>query len=279
MGAITHMAICTMNNRRLARFYRSVFGWEEVWNAVQNSPYAFYVGDGYFNLNCLQIRPGSAKGREPGVGHSRGSGILVDGRVILPNVGINHIGFFVNDLAEVNRKLASLNPPITPVASPPDGRYEDQRFLDPEGNDIELSQRNWDPGSEKKAALARHVAFRAEDPDRLADFYKFALDMKEVARMESRANGTRAVYLSDGTINFALVKNPPIPKRGVQLLGVQVPSIKDVHEALKKSAEFLYPGEPPLQIRERTADGPYKTVYLQDPDGNQIDLSEEGWDI
>ena len=55
MPAIRHMAICTDNNRRLARFYGSIFGMEEVWNFEQNTPYAFYVSDGYFNLNCLQI--------------------------------------------------------------------------------------------------------------------------------------------------------------------------------------------------------------------------------
>jgi hypothetical protein len=54
MEAIRHMATCTNNNRRLARFYRLIFGMEEVWNEEQNSPYAFYVTDGYFNLNCTK---------------------------------------------------------------------------------------------------------------------------------------------------------------------------------------------------------------------------------
>ena len=128
MGRITHMAMCTNNNRRLARFYKIVFGWDEVWNPFQNSPHAFYIGDGYFNLNCLQIRPGAAKPKpQAGVGNSRGAGVVVDGKVILPEVGMNHIGFQVDDLAEANRRLASLKPAITPVASPNDGRSEDQR--------------------------------------------------------------------------------------------------------------------------------------------------------
>jgi catechol 2,3-dioxygenase-like lactoylglutathione lyase family enzyme len=280
MGRITHMAMCTKNNRRLARFYRIVFGWEEVWNPVQNSPYAYYIGDGYFNLNCLQIRQGGAgEKQQSGIGQSRGAGFVVEGKVVLPEVGINHIGFQVDDLAEANRKLASLKPAITPVASPPDGRYEDQRFLDPEVNDIELSQRVWDPGPEKTASLARHVAFSAADPDRLAEFYRFALDMKTVGRVESKETGMTAVYLSDGNMNMALVKNPPIPKRGVQLLGIKVPSINQVGERLQQSAEFLYPGESPIGLRERPASSPYKTVYFKDPDGNEIDVSEEGWDV
>lgn len=280
MGRITHMAMCTKNNRRLARFYKTVFAWEEVWNPVQNSPFAYYIGDGYFNLNCLQIRPGGAREKQSSnVGHSRGAGVVVEGRVILPEVGINHIGFQVDDLAEANRKLASLKPAITPVASPPDGRYEDQRFLDPEVNDIELSQRVWDPGPEKKSAAARHVAFGAADPDRLAEFYRFALDMKPIGRVETKDTGMTAVYLSDGMMNMALVKNSPIAKRGVQLLGIKVENIKEIGERLQQSAEFLYPGETPIELRERPASSPYKAVYFKDPDGNEIDLSEEGWDV
>jgi catechol 2,3-dioxygenase-like lactoylglutathione lyase family enzyme len=280
MGRITHMAMCTKNNRRLARFYRIVFGWEEVWNPVQNNPYAYYIGDGYFNLNCLQIRQGGAREKQPSkVGHSRGAGVVVEGKLVLPEVGINHIGFQVDDLAETNRTLASLKPAITPVASPLDGRYEDQRFLDPEVNDVELSQRVWDPGPEKKSALARHVAFSAADPDRLAEFYRFALGMKTIGRVEAKDSGMTAVYLSDGTMNMALVKNPPIAKRGVQLLGIKVENIKEIGERLQDSAEFLYPGEAPIELRERPASSPYKAVYFKDPDGNEIDLSEEGWDV
>ena len=86
--------MCTKNNRRLARFYGIVFGWQEVWNPVQNSPYAYYIGDGYSHLNRLQIRQGGAREKQQGgVGHSRGAGVVVEGRVVLPEVGINHIGF------------------------------------------------------------------------------------------------------------------------------------------------------------------------------------------
>ena len=70
MPAIKHMAMCTNNNRRLARFYQLVLGMEEVWNAEENSPYPFYVTDGYFNLNCLQIYPALAEEkREVGINH------------------------------------------------------------------------------------------------------------------------------------------------------------------------------------------------------------------
>lgn len=278
MGRITHMAMTTNNNRRLARFYKLVFGWDEVWNPWQNSPYAFYIGDGYFNLNCLQIRQGAAQKQEGKYGNSRGAGSIVDGKVVMPEVGMNHIGFQVDDLAEADRRLAALDPKITPVASPPDGRYEDQRFLDHEGNDIELSQRVWDPGPELKLCLARHVAYRSDNPDRAAEFFESTLDMRRAGRMEK--SGTTAVYLSDGTFNLALVKNSPIAKSSVQLLGIKVPSVAEVGERLRaQAAEFLYPGEAPVEVRERPAGGPFKKNYLRDPDGNEIDLAEEGWEV
>lgn len=67
MAKIRHMAMCTKNNRRLARFYRSVFGLEELWSDKQNSPYSFYTSDGYINLNILQIRTGMSM-REKSMG-------------------------------------------------------------------------------------------------------------------------------------------------------------------------------------------------------------------
>ena len=50
----------------------------------------------------------------------------------------------------------------------------------------------------------RHIAIAAEDPEKMADFYKKAFDFKEVGR----PNGVLAdgVFLSDGTLNMAILK-------------------------------------------------------------------------
>ena len=98
MAEIQHLAMCTKNNRRLARFYHYIFGFEEVWNRFQNSPYSFYMSDGYLNLNCLQIRSGSSYNR------------MVDGKEIMPDVGINHVGFWVKSVKEIENRLAAVTP-------------------------------------------------------------------------------------------------------------------------------------------------------------------------
>lgn len=259
MPEIKHMAMCTNNNRRLARFYQLILGMEEVWNEEQNSPYAFYMTDGYFNLNCLQI-------------HQRLAEVNRD-------VGINHYGFKIESLEEVEKRLGELKPPIKLARRPQDGRYTEFRILDPDGNGVDITEKGWGKGDQKKLPGVRHVGIKTEDPDRLAEFYRFVFGMREVGRVEIAKAGTKAVYVSDGTMNLGLVKNPPVPKPGIQLLGFQVQSIEEVEGRLKSSRGLTYKGEPPLEIRRRVSGSPYKTVWLQDPDGNYVDLSEEGWEV
>jgi catechol 2,3-dioxygenase-like lactoylglutathione lyase family enzyme len=247
------MATCTNNNRRLARFYRLIFGMEEVWNEEQNSPYAFYVTDGYFNLNCLQIHQTMAEKKR--------------------NVGINHFGFQIGSLPETEKRLRELNPPIRVAQRPNDGRYTEVRIQDPDGNGVDLAEKGWGTGNEKNIPGVRHVGIGTEDPHRLADFYKFIFNMKEVGR-----EGTEAIYLSDGTINLGLVKNSPVAGSGLQVLGFQVPSIEEIEERLKKPLALTYKDEPPLQLK-KDSDGPYKSTHLLDPDGTYIALSEEGWEV
>src|SRR6185312_7090348 len=50
----------------------------------------------------------------------------------------------------------------------------------------------------------RHIAIAAEDPEKMAEFYKKAFDFKEVGRPNGHlADG---VFLSDGTLNMAILK-------------------------------------------------------------------------
>jgi catechol 2,3-dioxygenase-like lactoylglutathione lyase family enzyme len=156
---------------------------------------------------------------------------------------------------------------------PRDGRYTEVRIQDPDGNGIDLAEKGWGTGDEKKVPGVRHVGIGTEDPERLADFYKFIFGMKEVARTESGA----AIYLSDGAINLGLIKNSPVAGEGLQVLGFQVPSIQEIEERLKKPLALTYKGEAALQLK-KTSDGVY-SFHLLDPDGTYIALSEDGWEV
>jgi catechol 2,3-dioxygenase-like lactoylglutathione lyase family enzyme len=233
MAEIQHLAICTKNNRRLARFYQLIFGLEEAWNRFQNSPYAFYMSDGYLNLNCLQIRPGSSYNR------------IVDGQEIMPDVGINHIGFTVKSVKDIEQRLSSLNPPVKLVASPQDGRYEEWRITDPDGT--------------------------------LASFYKSALPIREVNRVIDPTGEARAIFLSAGKTALGLLKKTSANKNGFERVGFQVGSIDEIKKRLRNAPTYLYPGEPEVSVMTAPSGDPGKSLYLKDPDGNIVELSEEGW--
>jgi predicted enzyme related to lactoylglutathione lyase/catechol 2,3-dioxygenase-like lactoylglutathione lyase family enzyme len=265
MAEIQHLAICTKNNRRLARFYQLIFELEESWNRFQNSPYAFYMSDGYLNLNCLQIRPGSSYNR------------IVDGQEIMPDVGINHIGFTVKSVKDIEQRLSSLNPPVKLVASPQDGRYEEWRITDPDGTIFEIAEGGWEAGGPERLPAIRYVGIRSEDPERLASFYKSALPISEVNRVTDPTGEARAIFLSAGKTALGLLKKTSASKNGFERVGFQVGSIDEIKKRLRNAPPYLYPGEPEVSVMMAPSGDPGKSLYLKDPDGNIVALSDEGW--
>jgi catechol 2,3-dioxygenase-like lactoylglutathione lyase family enzyme len=267
MAEIQHLALCTKNNRRLARFYHYIFGFEEVWNRFQNSPYAFYMSDGYLNLNCLQIRSGSSYNK------------IVDGREVMPDVGINHVGFTVKSVKEIEQRLAALEPPLRLIASPQDGRYEEWRIVDPDGMIFEIAEGGWEAKGEKRLPAIRYVGIRTGDPERLANFYQSALPIKEVRRVTAPGGEVSAMFLSAGTTALGLLRKPNGGKAGLERIGFQVNSIEEIKERIHNAPSFLYPGEPEIAVLKAPPGDPGKSLYLNDPDGNIVELSEVGWTV
>jgi hypothetical protein len=66
-------------------------------------------------------------------------------------------------------------------------------------------------------------------------------------------------------------------KSGLERVGFQVNSIEEIEERLHKAPAFLYPGEPEIRLMKSPPGDPGKSVWLKDPDGNIIELSEKGW--
>src|ERR1041385_7800575 len=216
MAEIQHLAMCTKNNRRLARFYHYIFGFEEVWNRFQNSPYSFYMSDGYLNLNCPQISPGSSYNR------------MIDGKEIMPEAGINHIGFWVKSVKEIEERLAALTPPQKLVASPQDGRYEEWRITDPDGLIFEIAEGGWEAGGIKRLPALKYAGIRTDDPEKMASFYQAVLPIKELARAKGSGSEPAAVFLGAGATALGLLKKSPGGKGGLERVGFQVNSIEEI---------------------------------------------------
>src|SRR6185369_10483465 len=58
---------------------------------------------------------------------------------------------------------------------------------------------------EKKMARIRHIALLTKDTEKLAEFYRTSFGLNEVARSGETSENGRAIYLSDGHINLAIL--------------------------------------------------------------------------
>jgi len=111
----------------------------------------------------------------------------------------------------------------------------------------------------------RHVAFYTDDPERAADFYCRAFDLKRLRQSE---NGS--IWISDGYINVALIKRPT--STGIDHIGFLVEDLESAQKRLREvmpAAEFQMP-------HENVTAAEFK---VKDPDGNALDVSERGWKV
>jgi catechol 2,3-dioxygenase-like lactoylglutathione lyase family enzyme len=163
------------------------------------------------------------------------------------------------------------------VASPQDGRYEEWRITDPDGIIFEIAEGGWEAGGPKRVPAIRYVGIRGEDPERLASFYQSALPITEANRVTDSNGEARAIFLSAGKTALGLLKRTKAGKNGFERIGFQVSSIDEIKQRLRNAPPYLYPGEPDISIMTAPAGDPGKSLYLKDPDGNIVEVSEEGW--
>ena len=93
MAKIKHIAISTQTPDETARFYRDVFGLQEVGKVDSENAEGHYLSDGNINLAILRFKNDVAAGEEFGASYS----------------GFHHIGFEVDDPADIDAKLRKAN--------------------------------------------------------------------------------------------------------------------------------------------------------------------------
>lgn len=114
-------------------------------------------------------------------------------------------------------------------------------------------------------AKLRHIAIIVPDPEAAAQFYEKAFDFKRVG------NARRGIYLSDGTMNMALLKiENEKEKTGIYHFGMWV---DDLAEAEKKASEA---GATYLAGRPTSPNSFYECKY-RDPNGIVFDMTHNGW--
>jgi lactoylglutathione lyase len=114
-------------------------------------------------------------------------------------------------------------------------------------------------------ARLRHIALSVPDPDKAAKFFEEAFGMKVVGP------AGLGLYVSDGTINVALLKKETdAEKIGIYHLGLWV---DDLDEAEKKVVDA---GGKYLAGRPTSPNSFYEAKY-KDPLGIVFDLTHKGW--
>lgn len=118
-------------------------------------------------------------------------------------------------------------------------------------------------------AKIRHVAIKCEDQERTANFYKQTFGMTEAWRGPVRDDGNRAIYLTDGYINLAI-----LPARGgregIDHFGFQV---DEMEHTLATAGASGAKGE----SEKKPHDGRFAEMGVHDPAGTPVDVSVKGW--
>jgi catechol 2,3-dioxygenase-like lactoylglutathione lyase family enzyme len=254
MGKLRHIAFISNEPKKLSDFYQKHFGFEEC--KVFPSGSRMLI-DPLFNLAFLQSRGDQAG---PAVGTHR-----ADGAELERQVGIHHYGFLVDDLNEAVAKLpASLNRGESPQVSAGVGGSEgarpaEMRFIDPWGNNVDLSARGFLGREEKKLPGVRLLAVQVPDLAAACEFYQQQFDLRIAGWSD---DGT--IRLSDGTVTLLLTKSQLRPKGGVQYFGIQVNDVASLKKSLQDGGVAV------LQ------DAPGQCQF-SDPEGNRVIVSQVGW--
>jgi catechol 2,3-dioxygenase-like lactoylglutathione lyase family enzyme len=125
-------------------------------------------------------------------------------------------------------------------------------------------------------AKLRHIAITVPDPQKAAEFYMRAFGMRKVG--ETDWANARGVYLTDGTVNVALLHyktDEAAGARGREFVGVHhfgflVEDVEATRTKIEAAGVRYWMGE-------EKKDGGFYEVKFHDPNGIAFDISANGW--
>ena len=113
-------------------------------------------------------------------------------------------------------------------------------------------------------AKLRHIALIVPDPDKAAKFFEDAFDMKIAGRAR------RGVYVSDGIINVALLKQEGNEKVGIYHFGMWVDDLDEAEKKVQQAGGTYLEGRP-------TSPNSFYEAKYKSPTGLVFDLTHTGW--
>ena len=135
-------------------------------------------------------------------------------------------------------------------------------------------------------AKLRHIALSVPDPEKTADFYCEAFDMKRVGSTDSPL--AKGCYVSDGVITMALLKYKTDEwsgyvegedERGKDFVGIHhfgywVDDVAETEAKVAKAGGKYLMGRPDPGREDSTT---FYEIKYRDPNGIIVDLTHLGW--
>ena len=113
-------------------------------------------------------------------------------------------------------------------------------------------------------AKLRHIALIVPDPEKAAKFFEDAFEMKIAGKAR------RGLYVSDGIMNVALLKQEGDEKVGIYHFGMWVDDLDEAEKKVVNAGGSYLAGRP-------TSPQSYYEAKYKDPLGIVFDLTHTGW--
>jgi lactoylglutathione lyase len=121
-------------------------------------------------------------------------------------------------------------------------------------------------------AKLRHIALIVPDPEKAAKFFEDAFDMKVAGKAR------RGLYVSDGTMNVALLRQQGDEKVGIYHFGMWVDDLEEAEKKVVDAGGTYLEGRPDPSAESKAANAhSYYEAKFQDPLGIVFDLTHTGW--
>ncbi len=125
----------------------------------------------------------------------------------------------------------------------------------------------------------RHIAIQCQDHHATAEFFKAVFGMEEMYRIDEPGTAGGAIYLSDGTINLAILKivDPEFPNYGPMGLNHIGFVVEDLAETVGKAKAL---GARTTMAGDQVVPGQLWEFKMESPEGVGLDiydLNGRGW--
>jgi methylmalonyl-CoA/ethylmalonyl-CoA epimerase len=114
------------------------------------------------------------------------------------------------------------------------------------------------------ASRLRHIAIIVPDPEQAAKFFETAFGMTRAG------TARRGIYMSDGTMNVALLKTEGDEKSGLYHFGMWVDDLDEAEKNVTAAGGTYLAGRP-------TSPNSFYEAKYRDPNGVVFDLTHTGW--